>query len=397
MIPLWLRMAARLGRIGGLTDRRPAILVVKLDSLGDLLLFTGALRKLREHFPHYRIVLAIDAAGFGLVERLHAVDEIIGLRLEELGRRRPLAVFRRLLAGRKLFRQPYRMVLHSAYTTHAVAHQICAAVRADEKIWYEGADEIRPAMEASWGDIYSRRVRVPGAMHELDKTVALLRGIGMEGLSREDIRPVIALSEIEEHDADQAIRAWRCQYPGARLVALCPGARFPQKDWGVLRFAELLRELAVVQRPPAAKQEEQAVGLVVLVLGGREDRTKGEQIRRLTQDTPGLLTINRAGTLALRQSMAVLARCDVCVGNDTFGLHAAIVVGTPSVVIMGGGDAGRWTPWGDTVRHRMVSQGMECYGCGWQCRYAEPRCLAAIQVERVHKEVGDLLDRKRPG
>ena len=94
-----------------------------------------------------------------------------------------------------------------------------------------------------------------------------------------------------------------------------------------------------------------------------------------------------AGKLTPREAAAVIGECDLCVGNDTFGLHAAVAAGTPSVVIMGGGDYPRWIPWRNPERHRMVVREMDCFGCGWECRYDDYHCVRGITVDEVMREI----------
>jgi len=134
--------------------------------------------------------------------------------------------------------------------------------------------------------------------------------------------------------------------------------------------------------------------MVVFLLGGKEDRAKCERIvcsaQRATcnveRATIPLRIVNLAGMLSVREAAAVIAECDLCVGNDTFGLHAACAVGTPSVVIMWGGDFGRWTPWGDPRRHRMTTARLNCFGCRGTCVHPVPRCVRDVTVADVLRE-----------
>jgi heptosyltransferase-2/heptosyltransferase-3 len=177
------------------------------------------------------------------------------------------------------------------------------------------------------------------------------------------------------------------------VVALCPGARFRQKDWGGRRYAELIQRIADglwfmvdgKKRP-----------VVVLLLGGKEDRERCEEIKSKAQavtptppysDTP---ILNLAGELSVLESVSVIEQSDLCVGNDTFGLHAAIAMNTPSVVVMWGGDYGRWKPWGDPEKHMMVSKPMDCFGCRGNCIHPTYECMEKIAVEDVLQHINDL-------
>jgi len=55
------------------------ILVVKLATIGDLLLATPALRALRETYPQARIDLLVTPASAGLLDDWEVIDHVIVL------------------------------------------------------------------------------------------------------------------------------------------------------------------------------------------------------------------------------------------------------------------------------------------------------------------------------
>ncbi|MGZ3644775.1 MAG: glycosyltransferase family 9 protein [Ktedonobacteraceae bacterium] len=55
------------------------ILVVKLATIGDLLLATPALRALRETYPHARLDLLVTPASAGLLDDWDVIDRVIVL------------------------------------------------------------------------------------------------------------------------------------------------------------------------------------------------------------------------------------------------------------------------------------------------------------------------------
>jgi ADP-heptose:LPS heptosyltransferase len=55
------------------------ILVVKLATIGDLLLATPSLRALRETYPHARIDLLVTPASAGLLDGWEVIDRVIVL------------------------------------------------------------------------------------------------------------------------------------------------------------------------------------------------------------------------------------------------------------------------------------------------------------------------------
>jgi len=380
-------------------QKRPSILVVKHDSLGDSLLFTGALRELRNNFAQHHIVLVCSERAYPLLESCSYVDETLQSRTSAPGWRGRLE---RIGQGIRLFKRTYEIVLHPAFSTGALSHRICSLACSEKKVWFDG-DYFMPDEELPFDprSIYTQIVDADVSVHELDKTIVFLRAIGLADVSRKDIRSDACLTLGENDKASTIVQPLR-EHPGVLIVALCPGANFAPREWGAERYAELIQRIAEVRKSE----------LTVLLLGGADER---ESLNAFDSDY-GLRTtdygtsnlesgadkssnhqinestiINLAGELTVRESMAVIEQCDICIGNDTFGLHAAIAVNTPSVVIMGGGTFPRYNPWGDQSLHRMVNVPMECYGCGWHCHDEKYDCINSIAVNDVLVEVKKIL------
>jgi hypothetical protein len=103
--------------------------------------------------------------------------------------------------------------------------------------------------------------------------------------------------------------------------------------------------------------------------------------------------IRFAGRLSRRESMAVLAQCDVLVGPESFLMHAANGLDVPAVVIFGG----RTSPVvsGYSVNRNLYTE-LPCSGCwlsghpGSECPH-ELACLEAVSTDDVLEGVDDLL------
>jgi ADP-heptose:LPS heptosyltransferase len=135
--------------------------------------------------------------------------------------------------------------------------------------------------------------------------------------------------------------------------------------------------------------------VTAFLVGGNGDRPRFEHIRDIADGAPGLEVVNLAGELSVHEAIAVIRASDACVGNDTFGLHAAVAVGTPSVVILWGGNGRRWAPWGDPSRHVAATAGGNCANCLGICRHASPLCMRRIPFERVLVDLRRVVDAGR--
>lgn len=103
-----------------------------------------------------------------------------------------------------------------------------------------------------------------------------------------------------------------------KSVVLCPGAAHANKEWLPERFAQLTVEL---------KQS----GYNIVLLGGKKEKQLCEQIKQISKVDLHIL----AGETSLRQSAAALSKAKAVVANDSGMMHLAQAVKTHVVAIYG--------------------------------------------------------------
>ena len=128
-------------------------------------------------------------------------------------------------------------------------------------------------------------------------------------------------------------------------------------------------------------------GIDVLALGAGADKNTNQKI---IEDL-GVRAINLAGETTLRQTAAILKRCRLGIGTETGSAHIACAVGTPNVVILGGGHFGRFMPYSPLTS--IVCLPLECYGCNQQCKYSRVHCIKDINPDVLAKAVRQTLEK----
>lgn len=371
-LPKWIRIGWVLGRIAGWPfswfRQRPCLLVIHSGSLGDGLLFTGAIRELRNHEQGKQIVLVVSERAYPLFQRCPHVNQVVAFAMGmDWGSR-----VKRVFQAARLFARPYEAVLSPDAELNGT-RTLSFSRR------YLGIGDAAVSLLAmvEWVSLISLPGMDPYSPHQLDRMVHLLQSSGYGDIkTRQDIWPETYVADLERTEAAAEIGSIRREHPGALVVAVCAGARFRQKDWGSKNFSRLLVQLAEI-RP-----------VVAVLLGAAADRPACDAIGVAVSGRKDLYVLNKAGQVGLHESMALIGQSDVCIGNDTFGLHVAVAVGTPSVVVMWGGDHERWAPWGDPRKHRMVrSDDRACFGCRGECVHKEYRCMTGVAVDSVLREV----------
>jgi ADP-heptose:LPS heptosyltransferase len=174
------------------------------------------------------------------------------------------------------------------------------------------------------------------------------------------------------------------------LIAIHAGGASGRKRWPPERFAELAERL------------QRAWGARILLLGGREETALARAIAAQMHDEQPIIA---SGAVSLLTSCALIASCDLFIGNDSSLLHAAAALGTPYVGIVGPTAVASFHP---VERHpqqgTLVQPSPPCrrpqYFVGGDLVWRRPCCrgtcraLAALRADAVLAAAAVLLQRR---
>lgn len=356
---------------GGEGRRGEKILVVRLDALGDFVIWLDAARELRLLYPDAEITLLGNRSWQALAEQTGYFDRVWGM-----DRRRFVTDLRyrgRLLA--QVRREGFDVLINPTFSRDFLWGDTLARVSgAGSRVCYHGDfSVIAPALMRLADAWYTRVVRSrPEICSELERNADFLRALGAEefraGLPRLPVFP-----------------GRPAGLPEGDYYVLVPGAGKEFRQWPVEHFSWL------------AQQLHARTGWTGIVVGSEQEQALG---RRLEEEAGAPLQ-NWAGRTSLSDLIRVIANARLLVGNETSGLHIAAALGTPSVGLVGGGHYGRHVPYRPErpVRRPLpviTAHPMPCFGCDWQCIYNVPPgapkpCIAGIAREDVWQAVQALL------
>jgi lipopolysaccharide heptosyltransferase II len=397
------------------------ILVVKLATIGDLLLATPALRALRETYPLARIDLLVTPASAGLLDDWPVINRVIVIDKYLFDYPQQLLKNpRNLLRLRPLWHDlrdgNYDAVLllhHLTLFYGRLKHQIL--MRTTGAKWRIGLDN---------GHGWFLNVRVKdngfGAMHEADYNLAVAKAVGA---TTNDKRLTVPINEEEYQQARQLLYeadptgtslATSSQMPdphyaAARLtairhrvsdgtdhiymkrpiIAMHPGSGgySTARRWAPERFAQLADTLFY------------GTGGQLILVGGPEEVDLHQQILELMQS--GMAVRSFAGKGNIRVTAAILKQADLFIGNDSGLMHLATAVGTPTVAIFGLTNSDAWGPYTgglSTQKAIVVKMDLPCMPCFYRghdlgtpegCMTRD--CLAMLGVDPVAAAARRLL------
>jgi heptosyltransferase-2 len=148
-----------------------------------------------------------------------------------------------------------------------------------------------------------------------------------------------------------------------KLTGFGPGATYgPAKRWPAENWVRLGREIA-------------SKGSKILVFGSADEV---ELCREIVKNI-GSGAVNLAGSLTLRQSAALISRCERFITNDTGVMHLAAAMGTLVTAIFGSTNPDWTRPWGE--RHHVIYSREPCSPCyRRECRFGHYNCLKKLTV-----------------
>ena len=362
------------------------VLVLRPDNLGDVVLFTGALRHLRARWPEAEITLCVRAYVRELVELCPHVDRVVSW--EELSdplpewvprvRGRGLLQSLACAARMRLDLRPDVVVvpLRSPFGT---VHEVVRAAGAREAYGFAGdLNHQTEAEDRAAEAFYTHRLRLGAGRagdHEHATLAEFLEMVGVR-VTLEELRPELWTDARDRRWAQREVPSPE----GGRVLGICPGVTAP------------VGKLYPVEGYVRALDEMGGAGLSVVLFGSPADAPVCAALAEALAGHPAVASAtNLCGRSTIREMVEGLRRCDAVLAADSAALHVAIALGRPSVGILGGGHYGRFLPWGDPAIHRICNVTMACYGCNWACPFSVTRCVAEIPPEAVARELGTVL------
>jgi len=356
------------------SPRPRAALVLKVDTLGDLVVFAPVLRRLRTEWPDTRLVALIRRAYADLAPLLAPGVEWLPTHLDPFaqGPEADAAEVARLRAAVTGLQPDVvaaatsrRNWLEAAVAAAAPsARRVALGTSADDEFF---ATRLRVALGIDATHVFAEQVAVPA--DEPDWHANFRLADTLLGRSGERTPPALTLGD-QDYAPVKAFLARHGLEPGRYVVCAAAGfANVRLKTWPSERFAACLREIHARH------------GLRALVIGHESERAHLEPLVAAAAGSPSAPALWLGQEGSLPHLAALIAQAALYLGNDTGAMHLAAALDVPVVAIFGGGTWPRFVP--AARRGAAVVQPLPCFGCGWDCAFGDAPCLGGITVDDV--------------
>ncbi|MFC1564146.1 lipopolysaccharide heptosyltransferase II [candidate division KSB1 bacterium] len=276
------------------------ILIIRLSSIGDIILTTPLVRSLREKFDDAVIDYVVKEEYLDLVRTNHHLNDVIPFNKS--------GGFTELIKLKRYIRsQKYDLVidLHKNFRSVYLRSFLSGAKITKYKKNY-----------------FNRSLLVWFGINRFEKIIPVYRkyfyAVKDLGLDYDESGTEVHIPEKEEKKVKNALN--RSGYDWKRpLIIICPGAGFATKRWKKEGYTEAAETLA--------REYDAFIGL----LGGSGDKELCESIRTGMKKR----AVNFAGSLSLLESAALLRESSLVITNDTGMLHLAQSQVRPVVAVYG--------------------------------------------------------------
>lgn len=365
------------------------VLIYRPDNIGDVLLFSGALRHIRDLYPDAHITLAVQPHIVNLVELCPYIDLCMPVnRLTWWDRIKAASVsfppileqvINELDRVRNSVRKVFDIIIFPVKSPDLSFLSIVRILNVKKSFGITGCNLNTPQGGFPAGfrpeQLFSDCLDVSGYdpwRHELLTTLDFLQFLGCRVSTPDDILPQFWLSDTEFDHLSEI------KTTGRKIIGLFPGASFEGRCWESANYGELAR---LIGGNP-----------VYAIFGGPDEIKLAQQVESTIRAAGKEIDItNLVGKTTLRELAKSIASCDLFIGMETSGLHMAITAKVPTIGIIGGGHYGRFAPWGESEKSIFMTKKMECFYCNWLCQRDRTECIQGVTPQEVANSVNKLL------
>ncbi|HKV39062.1 MAG TPA: lipopolysaccharide heptosyltransferase II [Blastocatellia bacterium] len=354
-------------------DQVNRILVFAYHGLGNFIMYTPALKLLRERYPNARIDLQVgnETGCEEVLSGSELFDNIYNVRYR--------AGIGTWLRRTKQIRDTGYDLTINEFHSHSWK---LALVLAASRVPFRAGHSTSPGWARRFSP-YSFVFNLPVVMkedeHEVDRYIDLVERLGTRRVPLSEARSQIFLSDSDrrfalDYFSRSGIRA------GDTVLGIQPGTSptMTWKQWPIERYRDLIERL--VEASPRVR---------IVLFGSAHEVAIGKDLTRGLEQSVTLA----AGKTTVKQVAAMIERCRTLICNDSGLMHVAAAVGTPVIAIYGPTDIRRTSPLGDG--HTVIRRTLSCSPCFklegedelHRCPHHD--CLMTIPAEEVFQRARD--------
>lgn len=328
------------------------ILIIHTAFIGDVVLSTPLLKRIKEIYPEAKISYVTTPAGASVLRNNPRISEII--EYDKRGLHKGAKGLLQL--GKRLRYDNFEIVI----TLHRYLRSSILSwlTRSPKRIGYENA------VGAS---LFTNLVKYDTSKHEVEKLLSFVGKLPKKANENYKIELYPNHRDINNVDS-----IWREYSIGdEKKVVIAPGSKWYTKQWPIEYFNSLIKML-------------DRDGIRTIIIGGKDEQNLEIEL--------GELSVDLRGKTTLLESAEILKRSDILVSNDSSPIHIAsawskvriIAIFGPTVKKLG------FFPW-SLNSEVMEDNSVECRPCslhgGRKCPKKHFKCMKNIIPEKIYESI----------
>jgi len=346
------------------------IIILCLSAIGNTILFTPALRILRNNYPDAQIDMLVREKSFAeVLQGSRFVDNLFVLK--EGGN--PFKILSVIL---KLRKEKYDVSI-TAFPSNRIGFNVIAfLINAKRRLVHK----YKVGRFKTLSFLQNEKVTANERLHDVEQNINLLEYLGLN--TKNEKRQLIFWTTKEDSDfAEKFFRQNKIK--NKIIMGLQPGTSYlaPYRRWPKENFAELADELI------------EKYNAKILIFEGPDEEGLGREVLDLMRNRGALIV-----KTSLKRAAAIIEKCALFISTDSGLGHIAAAKNIPTIALFGPANPTRTRPYGKM--HRVIIKRNVCNECikypFWSTdshtKCMDMKCLKAITISDVLSDVKGMLD-----
>ncbi len=350
------------------------ILIISLQGIGDLLLFTPCLPLLKRNFSNAKISILVLHHVKEIIEDNPYISEVMTYHYHPT-RTNYLEILNLLIYLRKEKFDLAICAFPGGVRSALMAYLAGINIRVGHKYNFV----------KKFPFLLNIKVSVPEIKHVLDIDLDLMLALGIDIIEADKkmFFPILKQDKIFIQNFLQKNNIFAQDL----LIGVNPGVDILKKDkcWPNDKFIPLIEKLI------------KELNVKIVLIGGPSGKSFSAEIVNVFKAN----AIDATGIMSLKQSVALIERCSLFVGNDSGLIHLSVAMNTPTVAIFGPTDPRLYAPYG--FEHAVIRRQLDCSPCAYgicgnlelikrnvgfvkgtfRCEKGNFECIKSIEVDEV--------------
>jgi len=373
--------------------KEKSILFIKIDAIGDFVIWMDVAESLKKSNPDYKISVIVSKTCKELAEKTNYFDEVISIDKDKW----LYNFIYRFKFINKLTNRKFEKILNPIFSRDFFYQdQLIRVLKSNSKIGY-------------FSD-YSNNINIlKGFTKNGDLIVLINKRLFKKGNSfynylvqpnsnltmeksrnahffRETLNPMF-LSHIPILPFSLPELSSFSNLIEKQYIILFIGASTNRKVWPFQKYIQLIKYLS---------------NETIIVSGGKGEEYLWEKIINEDHENDCKNVLNFIGKTELIQLFSLIKNAKWIITNDTSASHICVVTQTPSVCILGGAHYGRFHPYfiekesPNDQLPRIANYKMDCYNCNLNCKFIKNNknniwpCIENIEMSQIIEFVNTL-------